>query len=185
RHLEHAVLQLRVRFARIDLDRERDGALEGAVANFPSVVVLPLLLALLACLTSDGEVVVGHREVKLVLFDSRHLQLDDDVAVRFGYFDGRPEHRFLSFTDGAAKELSKQFIERIVPAPQRAERLPRNQCHRTFLLLFVGSLGYAEPDDRRRRAAGPTLGKAMRHERASWRRLARPATATHPTCLPA
>src|SRR5262249_27926786 len=109
----------------IDLHRERNGALQGAVADLLAMVVLALLLALLAHLAANGQTVVADRELELVLLNSRNLHLDRDLAVGLGHLGGGLDHIRL-LQDRPAEEVPEEVLEGVLPSAC-TERLPSDE----------------------------------------------------------
>src|SRR5690606_15970207 len=72
---------------RVDLLRQADGARRAPVAELADVPVLAFLLVLLLPVRGNGEDVVAHVDVDIILAHARHRRLDDEFVVLLAHVD--------------------------------------------------------------------------------------------------
>src|SRR5215217_3520479 len=87
-HREHAVLERRLRSLLVDLEGQRQAALEAAVVAFAEAPALVPALGLR--LAADGEHVVVDEELDVFLIHAGELGRDADLAIRGVHLEARP-----------------------------------------------------------------------------------------------
>src|SRR6478752_8804710 len=82
-YVEHTVFELRLGFLRIHAFRQRNHAIEPAVAAFGTIVALPLFFVLAFALASDGEPFAGYLDSDVILVHPRQFSGNNQVVIAF------------------------------------------------------------------------------------------------------